>query len=91
MMEAQTNLRRLRGCCHISLPELAAASGLSNQYISGAELGKIRATKRLETQLASALETIIRNRKKELLSLETALETCRGRLLEAEEGKSNDE
>ena len=47
-MKNITNLRRLRGRCRMSLRELAAASGLSRQYISRAELREIPATRALE-------------------------------------------
>lgn len=86
-MQKITNLRRLRSRCHVSLLELEAASGLSNQYISSAELGKIQPSRQLEERLCSAIEVIIANRKQELLLLEADFLKCRGRLLElAEEG-----
>ena len=52
-MEIKTNLRALRHRYRLSLAELEAASGLSNQYLSRAELGQLSATERLEKQLAS--------------------------------------
>ena len=86
-MQQITNLRRLRGRCHVSLLELEAASGLSNQYISSAELGKIQPSRKLEERLCSALEAVIASRKQELLLLEADFLKYRGRLLEpAEEG-----
>ncbi len=89
-MERITNLRRLRGRCHVSLRELEAASGLSNQYISKAELGAAPASRRLEGRLSSAMETIIANRKKELLVLEAEYLACRGRLLEPAEDERHE-
>lgn len=89
-MENITCLRRLRGRCHVSLLELEAASGLSNQYISSAELGKTAPSPRLEEQLSSALEIIIAKRKQELLLLEADFLRYRGRLLEAAEGEANE-
>lgn len=47
-VEGKTNLRALRLRYDIPLSELSAASGLSNQYISRAELGEISPTPRLE-------------------------------------------
>ena len=86
-MQQITNLRRLRGRYHVSLLELEAASGLSNQYISSAELGKIQPSRKLEERLCSAIEVIIVNRKKDLLLLEADFLKYQGRLLElAEEG-----
>lgn len=89
-MENITYLRRLRGRCHISLLELEATSGLSNQYISSAELGKTTPSRRLEEQLSSALEIIIAKRKRELLLLEADFLRYRGRLLETAEGEANE-
>lgn len=88
-MQKITNLRRLRGRCHVSLLELEAASGLSNQYISSAELGKVPASQSLEARLNAAMEVIIADRKHELLLLEADFLKYRGRLLElAEEDKN---
>ena len=47
MLERKTNLRALRLRHDIPLSELSAAAGLSNQYISRAELGEISPTPRL--------------------------------------------
>ncbi len=84
-MAAKTNLRELRGRCHVSLLELETASGFSNQYISSAELGKIHPSLQLEERLCSALEAVIASRKQELLLLEADFLKYRGRLLEAAE------
>ena len=54
-MEGKTNLRALRLRYDIPLSELSAASGLSNQYISRAELGEISPTPRLEDKLGAAV------------------------------------
>lgn len=89
-MESVTYLRRLRGRFRISLLELEAASGLSNQYISKAELGAAPPSQQLEHRLGSALETIIANRKKELLVLEAEYLSCKGRLLEAAEDERHE-
>jgi len=86
-MQQITNLRRLRGRCHVSLLELEAVSSLSNQYISSAELGKVPASQSLEARLNVAMEVIIADRKQELQLLEADFLKYRGRLLElAEEG-----
>ena len=89
-MQQITNLRRLRGRCHVSLLELEAVSGLSNQYISSAELGKIQPSRKLEERLCSAIEVIIANRKKDLLLLEEEYRAYRGRLLEPAEEDENE-
>lgn len=84
-MKNQSNLRWLRLRHHITLCEMEAASDISNQYISRAELGDIPSTRRLEQQLSAALEFVIRSRKQELLLLEADFLQCRGRLLEPAE------
>lgn len=89
-MQKITNLRRLRGRCHVSLLELEAASGLSNQYISCAELGKVPASQSLEARLDAAMEVIIADRKHELLLLEAGFLKYRGRLLEPAEEDENE-
>ena len=86
-MKEITNLRRLRLRHGIYLTELAKITGICNQHISRAELRQTRATVRLEEQLADAVETVIVNRKQELLLLEADFLKYQGRLLElAEEG-----
>ena len=80
-MEIKTNLRVLRRRHHISLKELAIHAELSNQYISQAELGYIRATERLERQMEAAVAALIARRENDLLALKTDYETYRGRLL----------
>lgn len=80
-MEITTNLRVLRRRCGLSLTELETVTGLSNQYISRAELGEIAATPRLETQLESAVEKIIVKREIALQSFKTDFQRYRGRLL----------
>ena len=89
-METITNLRWLRLRHGINLTELAKIIGICNQYISRAELKQTHATVRLEQQLASAVETVIANRKQELLLLEADFLRCRGRLLQAVEDESNE-
>lgn len=84
-MKNITNLRRLRGRCRMSLRELAAASGLSRQYISRAELREIPATRALEAKLSSAVKAVIASRQEELLALEAAYWAYQGRLLETAE------
>lgn len=81
-MEYETNLRALRHRHGLQLTELADACGLSNQYLSRAELGLIPATPRLEQQLLSALEVAIAHRASTARALERELEPLRGRLLE---------
>lgn len=86
-MKEITNLRRLRLRHGIYLTKLAKITGICNQHISRTELRQTRATARLEEQLADAVETVIANRKQELLLLEADFLKYRGRLLElAEEG-----
>lgn len=86
-MERKTNLRVLRIHHEISLMELEAASGLSNQYISRAELGEISPTSLLEEKLDAAIETIIAQRSARLVSLEQSFAVCKGRLLQLEGGE----
>ena len=81
-MECETNLRALRHRHGIRLTELADACGLSNQYLSRAELGLIPPTPRLERQLLSALEVVISHRASTAQALERELKPLRGRLLE---------
>ena len=69
-MERKTNLRALRLQYDIPLSELSAASGLSNQYISRAELGEISPTPRLEEKLKDAVETVIAQRHERIGALE---------------------
>ena len=85
-MEGKTNLRALRLRYDIPLSELSAASGLSNQYISRAELGELSPTVRLEIQIGAALEAVIVQRGLRLAALERSYEACKGRLLQMEEG-----
>ena len=84
-MWRESHLRRLRLQHQITLRELEAVSGVSNQYISCAELGKIRATSQLTGKMDTAIELLIAKRKQELLLLETDFLKCRGRLLETAE------
>ena len=84
-MEGKTNLRALRLRHDIPLSELSAASGLSNQYISRAELGEISPTPRLEDKLGTAVEAVIGQRHKRLRALERSFAACKGRLLQREE------
>ena len=81
-MQKETNLRALRLRHRVQLTELADACGLSNQYLSRAELGLILATPRLEKQLLSALEVVISHRSSTAQALERELKPLRGRLLE---------
>ncbi len=81
-MEHETNLRALRHRHGVQLTELANACGLSNQYISRAELGLIPATPRLEKQLLAAVEVVIAHRARTAQALERELAPLRGRLLE---------
>lgn len=81
-MEHETNLRALRHRHGLQLTELADACGLSNQYLSRAELGLIPPTPRLERQLMSALEVVISHRASTAQALERELKPLRGRLLE---------
>lgn len=90
-MEFITNLRALRLRYGLSLTELEAASGLSNQYISRAELGEIAATPRLEEQLETAVEQIIVKREITLQSFKTDFLRYRGRILRPAEDSEHDE
>ncbi len=80
-----TNLRALRLRHNLSLTELESVSGLSNQYISRAELGEIPPTPRLEEQLSAALDAVIVQRDVRLASLKRSYAARKGRLLQAEE------
>jgi len=86
-MEHETNLRALRHRHGVCLTELADACGLSNQYLSRAELGLIPATPRLEKQLLGAVETVIARRADTAQALEQELQPLRGRLLEVSGGE----
>ena len=86
-MQKETNLRALRLRHGVQLTELADACGLSNQYLSRAELGLIPPTPRLEKQLLSALEVVISHRANTAQALERELELLRGRLLEVSGGE----
>ena len=86
-MERNTNLRALRLRYDIPLSELSAASDLSVQYISRAELGQIAATPRLESQLADAVEKAIFRRAAAVRDMSRELRRCRGRLLEVSGGE----
>ena len=81
-MEHETNLRALRHRHGVQLTELADACGLSNQYISRAELGLIPPTPRLEKQMLGAVERVIAHRRGTAQALERELAPLRGRLLE---------
>lgn len=81
-MEKETNLRALRHRHGVSLTELADACGLSNQYLSRAELGLIPPTPRLEKQLLMAVETVIGRRASTAGALKKELQPLRGRLLQ---------
>ena len=84
-MEGKTNLRALRLQYDIPLSELSAASGLSNQYISRAELGEMSPTLRLEDKLGAAVETVIVQRHERIGAVERSFAACKGRLLQREE------
>ena len=84
-MEGKTNLRALRLRYDILLSELSAASGLSNQYISRAELGEISPTPRLEDKLGAAVAAVIVQRHEWGGALERSFAACKGRLLQREE------
>lgn len=83
----QTNLRALRLRYDIPLSELSAASGLSNQYISRAELGELSPTPRLEDRLGLAMNIVIVQRHERLGALERSFTACKGRLLQLEGGE----
>lgn len=84
-MEKETNLRALRHRHGVCLTELADACGLSNQYLSRAELGLIPPTPRLERQLLAAVETVIAHRAGTAQALKKELQPLRGRLLQPAE------
>lgn len=89
-MPEQSNLYRLRCRYHITLSEIADASGCSNQYISYVEFGRTRATKQLSEKMDRAVGELIANRKRELLLLEADFLKHRGRLLELAEDESDE-
>ena len=84
-MEKETNLRALRHRHGVCLTELSDACGLSNQYISRAELGLIPPTPRLEQQLLKAVETVIAHRSETAKALKQELQPLKGRLLQSVE------
>ena len=86
-MERNTNLRALRLRYDIPLSELSAASDLSVQYISRAELGEISPTPRLEDKLGTAVTAVIVRRHERLSALERSFAACKGRLLQVEGGE----
>lgn len=86
-MERITNLRALRLRYNIPLSELSAVSGLSNQYVSRAELGDIPPTPRLEGKLGAAVDAVIVRRSVRLGALERSFAACKGRLLQLEGGE----
>lgn len=86
-MEHETNLRALRHRHGVCLTELADACGLSNQYLSRAELGQIAATPRLEIQLAEAVEKAILRRAAVIRDMNRDFRRCRGHLLEVSGGE----
>ena len=83
----QTNLRALRLQYDIPLSELSAASGLSVQYVSRAELGELSPTPRLEDKLGATVEIVIIQRHERLGALEQSFTACKGRLLQLEGGE----
>ncbi len=89
-MAQKTNLRALRSQYRISLEELSTASGLSNQYISRAELGELSPTVRLEEKLGAAIDAVIVRRHVRLSGLERKFEACKGRLLQLEEDEPDE-
>ena len=89
-MERNTNLRALRLRYDIPLSELSVASDLSVQYISRAELGEISPTPRLEDKLGAAVETVIVQRHERIGALERNFMACKGRLLQREEGVTDE-
>ncbi len=89
-MTRKTNLRALRHRYGIPLSELSAVSGLSCQYISRAELGESTPTALMEEKLSAAMEAVIVQRSLHLTSLERSFAACKGRLLQREEGKTDE-
>ncbi len=90
-MKAKTNLRVLRHRHGLRLKELETASGLSNQYISQAELGHIQPTSCLERQMESAVEAVIVQREKDLTDLKKDYQIFKGRLLLPTEGTEHEQ
>lgn len=86
-----TCLRMLRHRYGLLLTELGSMAGLSNQYLSRAELGHIQATQRLEEQIGFAVEAVIARREQDLQSLKQDYETYKGRLLQPVEDTEHDE
>ena len=89
-MERKTNLRALRLQYDVPLSELSAASGLSNQYISRAELGELSPTPRLEDKLGAAVAAVIVQRHERIGALERSFMGCKGRLLQPEGGEPDE-
>ena len=86
-MERNTNLRALRLRYDIPLSELSAASDLSVQYISRAELREISPTLRQEDKLGTAVTAVIVRRHERLSALERSFTVRKGRPLQPEEGE----
>ena len=89
-MNRRTNLRALRLRYDIPLSELSAVSGLSNQYISRAELGELSPTPLLEDKLGAAVGAVIIRRSGRLSALERSFTVCKGRLLQLEEVEADE-
>lgn len=89
-METCTQLRALRLRHGITLDELAAAMGLSNQYISRAELRQIAPTWTLEKKCEAAMEQIISRRYDAAQELERDYRSIKDCLLNFIEGDDHD-
>ena len=90
ILNRRTNLRALRLRYDIPLSELSAVSGLSNQYISRAELGELSPTPLLEDKLGAAVGAVIIRRSGRLSALERGFTACKGSLLQLGEVEADE-
>lgn len=81
-MKNCTQIRALRLRHGITLEELAEAAGVSNQYMSRAELRQTAPTWSLEKKCEEAMEQIISRRRESAQTLEAEYRSIKGYLLE---------
>jgi transcriptional regulator with XRE-family HTH domain len=78
------DVRNFRLKYHISLKELAAEMGTTQQWLSQVELGKASTGLRCNKRLARALQGIVNNRKDALSQMEIEFSKIKGNLLQGE-------
>lgn len=87
-MITTTPLRRFRLKYHITLDEIAAAVGFSNQYLSALERGKISASHEQQAKIANVFIRLAEERSNSLYALDKELLAMKDRLftpMEAED------